>query len=303
MAKDKYITKRDERLAILRAYLDEHFLSQEATRLNLIQTNAGNPAACVFSLAGDAIWRGAADWFDNYDVNQLRQHFYVSALLKRHHYGMLDTEGLRQRIMQPFISQYELLAPLVSNHHNLIDWYAHNDKLYDMDKVERHKKWDFYAYHSFVALRGEWTRLISRCEQAMVDPPADKAWYGYNTLYYALAKHDKAEMERLLHEMLTPPKLRRRLTEEPPYTEHFFASRIIIFMKIAWLHGFEVKVDSPYVPMEWMPMTPLAKYDHRYAFLTSNLESSLKTPNSPDKDDKVKPTSFWRKLFGDEQLK
>lgn len=272
MVKDKLTIKRDERLAILRVNLEEYFATQETSRLNFINTNTGNPTACVFALAGDYIKRGVVHWFDDKDINQLRQNFYVSASLIRHYYEILNYEELEQRKNNCFISQWELLAPLVSNRRSLVDWYAHNDKLYDLEKVERHKSWDFVAYQSMVALRGEWDRLIARCELAFSDPPTDRTWYDYHALYYALAQKDKAEMERQLQVMLNPVKLRVRLSEEPPYTEHLFVSRIIIFMKIAWLHGFDIGVDSPYVPMEWMPTQPLETYSKHYSFLDHTID-------------------------------
>lgn len=267
MARDSYKTKCDERLKIMRTNLAEYFSVHEKRRLNFIATQTGNPAACVAGLAKDMLTHGIVSWFDNRDIKQLQQYFYVSALLMQHYYGMIDDYGFSQARLNPFIKQYELFAPLVCNHPELTQWYAHNDAVYDLEKVEKHKKWDFYAYHSIIALRGDWVRLKARCEQAMADPPADKTWYEYNALYYALAKQDKAEMERELQTILAPARLRKRLGEEPIYTEHFFLSRIIIFVKIAWLHRLEVQVDSPYVPMEFMPMTPLAKYDKHYSFL------------------------------------
>lgn len=268
MAKDKYAIKRDERLVIKRSFLAEYFSTQEANRLNHIINQTGSPPACVFSLAGDTITRGVVDWFDTHDVIRLRQYFYVSALLMKHYYGMLNVNKLQVRKLEPFISQWELFAPLVSNQPELIQWYMQNDSLYDLNKIEYHKSIDFTAYQSVIALRGDWARLKARCELVLADPPINKnsTWHHYHALYYAMAKQDKLEMEQVLQEMLMPPK-RSLLNEETPYTEHFFISRIIIFMKIAWLHGFEVQVDSPYVPMAWMPMTPNAHYDNYYSFL------------------------------------
>jgi hypothetical protein len=41
----------------------------------------------------------------------------------------------------------------------------------------------------------------------------------------------------------------------------------VIYAKIAWLHGHEVRVDSPYVPAQWLPLEPLPHYDPVYRFL------------------------------------
>lgn len=224
-----------------------------------------------FGLAGDALTRGIVDWFDNHDIRELRQYFYVSALLIKHYYEMLasndDDHRLREARLNPFIRQYELFASLVSNQSDLIQWYANNDNVYNLEKVENQKSWDFYAYHSIIAMRGDWARLKSRCELAITNPPTDKAWYDYNALYYALAKQDKEEIERELVAIVAPAKMRKRLGEEPIYTEYFFLSRIIIFMKIAWLHRLEVQLDHFYVPMEFMPMSPNSHYDKHYSFL------------------------------------
>jgi hypothetical protein len=268
---DRFTIKANELLIRLRQRILEDFEASDQLSLQHIGNKTGNPAACVTALAGDTLTRGIVDWFDTHDIKQLRQYFYVSALLQKHYYEMLasndDDFKLREARRNPFIRQYDLFTPLVCNHPELIQWYARSDHFYDSEKVENQKKWDFYAYHSIIAMRGDWARLKARCEQAMSDPPADKTWYEYNALYYALAKQDKAEIERELVEIVAPARMRKRLGEEPIYTEHFFLSRIIIFMKIAWLHGLEVQLDHFYVPMEFMPMTPNTHYDKHYSFL------------------------------------
>ena len=41
----------------------------------------------------------------------------------------------------------------------------------------------------------------------------------------------------------------------------------MIYAKIAWRSGYEVEVDLPCIPKEWLPVTPLDNYDEHYDFL------------------------------------
>jgi hypothetical protein len=51
------------------------------------------------------------------------------------------------------------------------------------------------------------------------------------------------------------------------YAADLISTAAVIYAKIAWHHGYEVRVDSPYIPPEWLPTEPLERYDDHYGFL------------------------------------
>ena len=39
------------------------------------------------------------------------------------------------------------------------------------------------------------------------------------------------------------------------------------YLKLAWLRGMEIEIDSEYIPKEWLPYQPLEEYTIPYWFL------------------------------------
>jgi hypothetical protein len=74
-------------------------------------------------------------------------------------------------------------------------------------------------------------------------------------------------MTEILNLLVTAHEINRRKNFETGYTEELISTMPVIYAKIAWYHGHEVRVDSPYVPVAWLPMTPLPAYEDRYDFL------------------------------------
>lgn len=44
----------------------------------------------------------------------------------------------------------------------------------------------------------------------------------------------------------------------------------VVYARIAWRHGFEVRVDSQWVPKAWLPVAPLRKYEDAFAFMAQS---------------------------------
>lgn len=240
----------------------------EASAVSLIELGQGDPSACAKLLAHDAQARAILAWIEHGDLLATRQHFYLASKLLQFSRQIDISQNRSNLTNSPGPKNFELLNTLVSNNKEQIDWFAQCDVIYDKKYIDKANSVDFLMYQSIVAMRGEWSRLLERCEKVIANPPASlKKWHDYHYFYLALAQGDKPKMEEVLTAMVAPNKLRTRVSEEYPFTEDLIFSRVIIGMKIAWLHGFEVKVDSPYVPMEWMPMTPLNSYDNYYSFL------------------------------------
>ena len=79
---------------------------------------------------------------------------------------------------------------------------------------------------------------------------------------------DISGMESALAEMVTPRQIRWRNGHEG-YTGWFIVIEAVIYAKIAWRHGFEVDIDTPWIPAEWLPVLPLSRYDDPYDFMQS----------------------------------
>lgn len=262
------LKKSSKTMDCIKANLSMAAEGGEARAVSLIELGQGDPSACAQSLAHYAQARAMLVWIEQEDLIATRQQFYLASKLIQFSYQIDISQNKSNLTNSPGPKNFELLNTLVSNNREQIDWFTQCDATYDMKYIDKANSVDFLMYQSIVAMRGEWSRLLERCEKVIAHPPASlKKWHDYHYFYLALAQGDRAKMEAVLLEMVAPNKLKTRLSEEYPFTENLIFSRVIIAVKIAWLHGFEVHVDSPYVPMEWMSMTPLDSYDNHYSFL------------------------------------
>lgn len=258
MSKDSHLELLNKR----RQHLKEFIAINNDDAIYNIENNLGNPSYCSMRLAQEAQARAMLAWFEQRDLNGFRQWSYVSGRLTQKSYQIkIDT-------IEPLPKTFELLEPLLSNNDELINWFVNSDLGYDKIRIDKVNTLDFFAYQAKVALRGNWPLLLERCENVINNPPSSlKRWQEYNYFYYALAQGNVHKMEEALQGLIALKTIKSRMAEESGITQDLISTLVIICMKIAWRHGYEVTVDSPYVPMEWMPMTALDSYDNYYSFL------------------------------------
>ena len=121
-----------------------------------------------------------------------------------------------------------------------------------------------------LALRGDWDRLTRRSQAAVDYLRVTKSKAKYlpdQEFFLALARHDLPGMEAALEHLIQPKLVGSRINDEHGFAENLFSTPPVVYAKIAWHHGHKVKVDSPLVPAEWLPMEPLPRYEDTYAFL------------------------------------
>ena len=254
--------RRARRIAHVKSHLDGGF------NLDLLVRNVENgfPNARVslMALSAHAQAKGIYGWFEERDLTSMRQWFHVAAKLDQKWYQMEeDKQGPGSKMLQ-------LIKPLMSNDRSLIEWFAHYDDAYYLDRVEKQSTHDFWAYQAVVALRGEWQHLAERCERVVREPPGAASEQKYrpdHEFYLALARRDVGTMTEVLHRLVMRKMVNARRNDDSGYAADLISTAPVIYAKIAWFHGYEVRVDSPYIPSEWLPMEPQQLYDDRYGFL------------------------------------
>ncbi|AIY41501.1 hypothetical protein LT85_2343 [Collimonas arenae] len=73
-------------------------------------------------------------------------------------------------------------------------------------------------------------------------------------------------MQEVLVQLVTPKVVHARSDSDSGYTADLISTLAVICAKNAWRHGYQVKVDSTFIPTEWIPMEPLTHYDNHYRF-------------------------------------
>jgi hypothetical protein len=231
-----------------------------------IENNVGSPKGSAMLLSSHAFASAMFSWFSKDDLADCKRWCYVGGKLKQLYCQMQDEpEG-------PGVALLDLLLPLLSDCEELIQWFAGYDRLFYPGRIDNHKTLDFWAYLSRLALRGEMAQLRERAEKAIEDPPTasnhKKHLVDFH-YYVGLANGDVEKMESSLREMTTPKALSGRKAEESGYTEGLISTPAVIYAKLAARLGYQLKIDSPYVPSEWLPIARLDHYPSPYSFLSN----------------------------------
>jgi Immunity protein 49 len=256
-----YSGKFDLRMAHIGAHLKRGF-DVEGCIFN-IEQGRGNPVACAGLLSSQALAMGMQSWFEMKNLESTKEWFSISGELNK--YAFI----LQSDVMNFLFKMLEFMRPLVSDNEALIDWFCQFSNIRDAKRIESITTPDYIGYQIVLAVKGEWTLLAERCERMIANPPKGKTkrFLLDNEFFLALAMKDKGGMESVLTELVSPKLIKARADSESGYSEGLISTYGVIYAKIAWRHGFEVEVDSPYIPAEWLPVRPLQVYDPHYNFL------------------------------------
>jgi hypothetical protein len=66
--------------------------------------------------------------------------------------------------------------------------------------------------------------------------------------YLTLAQRDIGMMAEALQKLVTPEMIQARDNDDSGYAADLISTAAVIYAKIAWHHGYEARVDSPYIP-------------------------------------------------------
>jgi Immunity protein 49 len=227
-----------------------------------------------YLLKGNAEANGIASYFSDHDLPAFKNWFY--------NYGRLWTVCAQPPWSSVDYTEYggyrvlNSVFYLLSDCEPLIQWYAYFDISYmksedynDIDNVEHTGYW---TKQLFLAMRGDWDVLRARCEHVLAHPPTnDNVMFQVDHRFYlALANGDQQGMEAVIRELVSEPLVsnkKRNDLLEGGYSRDLYCTPAVIYSKLAWRHGYEVVVDSPLIPKEWLPIAPLTHYEDVFEFM------------------------------------
>jgi len=238
--------------------------------VDLLKKGEGSRSGCLLMLAPNATAISTYNHFQHADLCQSRQWAYIASKLE-----------IMRAHLQPnedYLVE-QLLWPLLSDNEEVIDWYRQNEAMYHPENPsiaggdkDNPKSWMYYRYQSWLALNAKWDELGERCERilAMQDEiKKDRSYLIDHRFYLALARGDRATMESVLREKCEPKNRKVRYDQESGLTNNFIVSYATLFAKLAWRNGYELDIDTPWIPKEWLPVRPNEKYEDPWPFMQS----------------------------------
>jgi len=262
-----YIKKYDESVAQGIAHIEGWTKYAIEKPLALLMSGEGSRSGCLRNLTLITEATALHKLFQDHDLHAIKQWAYVAA--KLHIMLLHETNEV--------IGIEHLLWPLVSDNEEVIDWHASNPMFYesldDPKKKEQITSHEFARLQIWRALNRQWETLAVDCEKALAEPEAFSKHLrrGLVTFEFllALARGDRATMQNILLDKCTPKQRSRSYQFESGLTNNFIVSYATLFAKLAWRSGYELELDTPWIPKEWLPVQPLPKYEDPWPFMKS----------------------------------
>jgi hypothetical protein len=217
--------------------------------LRRISERDGNLEACMMSVMTHAQLSALLSWFRDGDLKGLK---YWSSIAGRIDRVLWQMSPGRFRLSH-------LMYPLIADDMKVAEWAGLQDRLGWPKDAQDPRQWAYRDYQGLLALRGDWLQLASRAERFLANIPASAKKFAVDEHFFlSLAHSDIRGMELALIE-LTSSRTARYRNEDVAYPacKTYVSMDAVIYAKIAWRAGFQVKVNTPYIPAEWLPIAPL----------------------------------------------
>ncbi|MDY0745363.1 hypothetical protein SNE35_12650 [Paucibacter sp. R3-3] len=214
-----------------------------------------NLSFCHLRLAGvHEIYAMKAKYVQG-DDQQFRQHMHVACKLK--------IESIRLDKMDiPFQTSVEMWLALLSDSPDVIDTVSRLEPAHFAHLRDGVRNPQFGTHMWQLAIRGDYEALEAKVQRVAKSGGKQQRLLSAEgrDFFTLLMRADKAGLE----ERITKDA---RLRNDDPTTQDFFTYLATLEAKLCWYRGIEVQIDSDRVPMDLMPVRPLARYDDLYDFL------------------------------------
>ena len=201
---------------------------------------------------------------------------------------------------------------LLSDNQKLIDYLIkHRDEIVDISVL--YKRTDtrpFFNANTLLALSGDWQLLKERALTFLNDEKkarSDLKRIPDHEFYVALADKNIKGMQEALDKLLELKFAKRAAKDTLLHFDFYLQPQVLMYAKIAAIHGFDLDIDCPIASKELIDINPLAEYKIPYDFMKSfDFDAPhqvwvnyVKQRREEAKQKKVEnKKGFWASLFG-----
>ena len=163
---------------------------------------------------------------------------------------------------------------LLSDNQKLIDYLIkHRDEIVDISvPYKRTDTRPFFNANTLLALSGDWQLLKERALTFLNDEKkvrSDLKRIPDHEFYVALADKNIKGMQEALDKLLELKFAKRAAKGTLLHFDFYLQPQVLMYTKIAAIHGFDLGIDSPIAPKELIDINPLAEYKTPYEFMKS----------------------------------
>ena len=164
-------------------------------------------------------------------------------------------------------------AAIMSDNLDLINYLInHRDKIVEVNEpYDRQDTRSYFNKNTLLALAGEWKPLKERSLVFLRDEKKDKLDIKRipdHEFYIALCDKNVKAMQTALTKLLEPKLAKKAAYDGNNWFDFYLQMQVILYAKIAAIHGYDLDINSPITPKELIEFKPLPSYSEPYNFMT-----------------------------------
>jgi hypothetical protein len=249
-----------------KGYRDNEKVKLLDENLEHIISCKGNVFYCMHLISDYYIAHSSLDLIKKCDVSSFKSNSYIGGKLK-----LLGEYEPPWAYSGANVNHF--FSAIMSDSPDLINFLiTHREEICDIQRpYNRKDPRFFFNANTMLALAGDWDKLKPRALEFLDDPKKDRyseQRYLYDQMFYvALCEKDIAGMEAALKKLLEPKQAKRSVYGMNVWFDFYLQLQVLLYGKIAAIHGFDLDIDSPIAPKELMEYKPLEKYEDPYDFM------------------------------------
>ncbi|WP_462351522.1 Imm49 family immunity protein [Fusobacterium varium] len=260
----KDFEKRKKLVNNILVYLDDKDTEES---LKFIKNKIGNPLGTMWSLSLEYEAKASLGWLELRNKNDLKKNCYIAGKLNILRKSRKDWGGSGYNVSNFF-------KILMSDNKNLSKFLIKNiDIICYESKPNYHKGIQsnlFLNKTTLLALKGDWENLKKRSNIFLNDIPKDmkKRILDFE-FFQGLAEKNIDKMKEALNKLLIPKNAKIAAYDTEAYFDFYLQVQVLMYGKIASIHGYDLGIDHELAPKELIKYDPLpdGEYEDPYDFM------------------------------------
>ena len=243
-----------------------YFRNDEEKLLNIIRTKIGSPRSCMSHLTNLYTEEARLALLKYQNVDKFKENMYITGKL-----FLMSRERINF-----FITGYptEIFPIIMSNNVEMREFLIKNmDRITYWDKVKEYGLTGvsgiiFQNRNILLALKGDFKQLRERSAVFVEKfPKSEKKRVIDHEFYIALCDGNIEEMRKVIYRMLEKKTARKMMWDVEVFFNDFLHIHVLLYSKIALLHGYDLGIDHIKAPKELIYNTPLESEPEPYDFM------------------------------------
>ncbi|MFW1731426.1 immunity 49 family protein [Acinetobacter baumannii] len=264
----------DHMTMVIKSYLDStEIISKES--LPYIQERSGKPFAAMVSISRGIDAHMAGSWLFNHDLIEFKKLAYVYSKL-----SILKSVEYDDPMPFFFRSDYiNVIEPmfhmLMSDSPQIREFLVRNIEEVANDTEDLEDEYDLnrqMIYNTLLMLEGKQLERLKQRSQKVLDAPTPKIKqfaeefelrkYDFH-FYVAFAEQDVVGMKKALEPFFIKKIAQDAAKHTLVYYDFYLQPQVVIYAKLASMHGFDLGIDHEIAPKELIQYQPLPEKEYQ----------------------------------------